>query len=342
VIDMSDGELIDRRKLPATPWLMTAGRNIAQLIESKGDDGPRKTLRIIDAVSGRQIYSADYGPAVCMTTLEPNAVAVVERSKSASGKRSATPNVSPPPAAAPSPNGRFQLIDVGTGTTLIDQQLPLAAVPTSLHTLKADNRLFVFVGSRPRQQSSRSIGLADYPLIDGQVFAFDLGDGRLMWPGPAVVEQRGIALTQPSDIPLLIFVDRLLKRDSGGGGTKLRLLCLDKQTGQTIYRNDELPDTPGSLFRIRAAREETPTVSIEMSNRTVRLSFTDQPRSPEPPANDLVEAPRKSSGGGLLGVGRQVGNMIQSVIQDPNRANWPRPAPDPARDTQPQPLLDDD
>jgi hypothetical protein len=133
-------------------------------------------------------------------------------------------------------------------------------------------------------------------------------------------------LTQPTDIPILVFVDRLVKRDAGGAGAKLRLLCLDRQTGATVYRNDDLADTPGSQFRIRASRDDGAAVNIEMSTKTIRLRFTDEPRSPEPPANDLVEAPRKSLGRGLWGVGRRMGSVIQGVIQDPGGTNWPLPA----------------
>jgi hypothetical protein len=53
----------------------------------------------------------------------------------------------------------------------------------------------------------------------------------------------------------------------------------------------------------------------------------------------LVEARRKSSGRGLWGVG----SVIQGVIQNPGRANWPMPAPNRAPDAaqQQQPLDDD-
>jgi outer membrane protein assembly factor BamB len=296
VIRMSDGELVERRALPETPWLLTAGRNVAQLVDSKDSQRPRKALRIVDAVSDDKLFEADYDPAVRMTTLEPNYIAVVE------------------------PGGRFLLIDVCSGDPLIDETLPLSAPPRSIVTFRSGDQLFLGVNGPARQQSSRLIGL-DYPLVDGQVFAFDLRDGRTMWPGPAVIDARGIALTQPADIPVLVFVDRLLKRNSSGSGTKLRLLCLDKATGATVYRNDELPDTTGGQFRVRATRGETATVDVEMPAKTIRLTFSERPHSPEPPANDLVEAPRKSLGRGLWGVTRRMGSALQDVIQKSGGTN---------------------
>jgi hypothetical protein len=177
------------------------------------------------------------------------------------------------------------------------------------------------VNAEVRQQPSRPIGL-DFPLVDGQVYAFDLETGRATWPGPATVERRGIMLAQPRDIPLLMFVDRQLKRDAGGGGSQLRLLCLDKETGATLYRNDALPDTAGGHFQVRAGKGEPRSVGIEMSTRTVRLSFSDRPRAPEPPANDRIEAPRKNLGRGLWGVTQRMGDAIQGAIEDPAGNPW--------------------
>ncbi|HMO87451.1 MAG TPA: hypothetical protein PKC18_21270, partial [Lacipirellulaceae bacterium] len=169
------------------------------------------------------------------------------------------------------------MIDVRTGNVRIEHPLVGATLPKAIHALEAGGQLYLVVNGEIRQQPSRPIGV-DYPLVDGQVYAFDMTTGEAMWPGPAVVSRRGISLTQPVDIPLLVFVDRVAKRDAAGGGQQLRLLCIDKQTGATVYRNDDLPDTSGSHFRIRAARGDPRTMSIEMSTRTVRFTFTDEPR----------------------------------------------------------------
>jgi len=194
----------------------------------------------------------------------------------------------------------------------IDQPLPAVAVPKNIYTMTCGDQLFVLVNGETSQQATNSIG-ADYPLVAGQVYAFDLASGEMSWPGPAIIGRRGIALAPPAEIPILVFVDRMPKRDEGGGSSKLRLLCVDKQTGATVYRNDSLPDTSGSRFRIRTVRGE-PAVAVEMSERTVRLAFSDRPRSPEPPANDFVEVERTNRGGGLWGIGRRVGAALQEEI----------------------------
>jgi hypothetical protein len=294
VLRMSDGELLDKLAMPETPWLLTAGRNVAHLIDTKQDSKPVKLVRIVDAATGKTLVEQEFDLTVRMSTLEPNLLAIVE------------------------PSGDFQLIDVRTADTLISHKLELASEPRSITLYQAGEAIYVCVGGAARQQSSRPIGL-DYPLVDGQVFAFDLRDGRMLWPGPAIIESRGVALSQPTEIPMLVFVDRVVKRDAGGSGTKLRLLCIDRNTGATVYRNDDLPDTSGSPFRIRATRGAAPYVDIEMTTKTIRLKLSDQPRPPEPPANDLVEAPRKSLGRGLWGVTRRMGSVLQDVIQNTGR-----------------------
>lgn len=295
ILRMSDGELIENRPMPAIPWLLTSGRNIAQLLDATDGKPSPKTLRIIDGVTGKQLLESNYDSAVRMTTLEPNLVAVVE------------------------PSGKFELIDIRSTRRLIDRKLDLMSPPQSICAYQAGDQLYLGLNGAARQQASRPIGL-DYPLVDGQVFAFNLRDGEPLWPGGAVIDSRGLALSQPADIPVLVFVDRLLKRDANGAGTKLRLLCIDRATGATVYRNDDLPDISGGQMRIRASRGEEAAVDFEMTAKTIRLTFSDEPRSPEPPANDLVEAPRKSLGRGLWGVGRRMSSALQEVLKNPGRS----------------------
>jgi hypothetical protein len=92
---------------------------------------------------------------------------------------------------------------------------------------------------------------------------------------------------------------------------------VDKRTGETLYRNDDLPDTPVTRFRIRGDREPTPHVTVETNAGTIRLTMTDRPRPPRPPANDIVEAARETETAprGLIGVGQRVGEALRGTIE---------------------------
>jgi outer membrane protein assembly factor BamB/tetratricopeptide (TPR) repeat protein len=307
VFSAIDGTLLGERQLPDFPWMLTAGRNVAQIVVDF-QNGPKKTLRIVDVWSGETLFESDYHASARFAVVEPHLLVVVR----------------------PGREIEFQCIDARTGNVLIDQ--PIHQVdfnkPGKIHALVSQDDLFLLIDTEALQQN-RPIG-TDYPVVTGQVYAFDLQSGEPLWPGPAYVRHRGIALIQPSSIPLLVFVDREEKRDAtAGSSAHLRLLCLDKQTGQTVFRDDELPDTAGGHFRIFAERGEQPTISIEMSTRTARLMLTDEPRPPGPPANDDVEAARRSLGRGLWEVGRRMGDVLQEALQNPGGTIWPVPASKP-------------
>jgi outer membrane protein assembly factor BamB len=320
VINMADGQLVDRRDLPGTSWLITAGRNIAQFSETPGSQGRRKTIRVLDVVSGAEKYVGEYKSGVRTTTMEPNSIAVVEPPDRLQMARNATFAAFHLPLAESISSGRIQVIDVRTGKLRVDQTTMDVVQPSKLYALEDDKQVFLFVNGEARQQAYRPIG-PDYPIVDGQVYAFDRESGQPAWPGPATIAHRGAVLAAPLDVPLLLFVDHVVKRDAGNSGPQLRLLCVDKRTGATVYRNDDLPATAGQQFRIRATNDKEPSVTIEMSARTVRIEYSTRPRPPEPPANDLVEAPRKTLGRGLWGITRRMGDLIQEEIQNPGGAN---------------------
>ncbi len=297
VVRMIDGQLMGKRKLPEFPWMLTSGRNVAKIGFNTVRDKRTVYLSVTDVWTNKELFLAEYGIDARMANVEPHAVAVYETS------------------------GKFQLIDVRTGKLIVNQQLEPLAKLRSIETLSSGDQLFVMVSSQVLQQEHIPVLRPDYPIVNGLVYAFDKNTGEPLWPAPAVIRDRGIALSQPSDLPLLIFVNREMKRDTSGGGSKLRLLCLDKQTGQAVYRNDGLPDTADGRFRIRLERSGTPSVFVEMSAGEVRLTWTDQSRPPQPPANDDLESSRKIADRGLWGVGKRMSNALQDALEKPAPQN---------------------
>jgi hypothetical protein len=227
-----------------------------------------------------------------VTVVEPNAVAVYE------------------------PTGAFQLIDVRTGEVLIEQELQPVPDATGIYAMPARDRLFLFIGSPPNQQYKPLVQQSDFPLVNGLVYAFDTETGEAVWPAPAVVRNRGAVLSQPEEIPLLVFADRRLVRDATtGGGSQLRVLCLDRRTGETVYSNDTLPDTSITRFRIRGDREGEATVAIEMSANKIVLTLTNEPKEAGPPANDDAAAKPEVTDSGLGGLGRRITGALQGALQ---------------------------
>jgi hypothetical protein len=115
-----------------------------------------------------------------------------------------------------------------------------------------------------------------------------------------------------------VLADRKSVRSAASGGNyQLRLLCLDQNTGQTVYRNDVLPDTSITKFRIRGERDGEPTVAIETNAGKIQLTMTDRPRPPQPPANDDLESKRDVEERGLRGIGRRMSGILQGALENP-------------------------
>jgi hypothetical protein len=280
--------------LPDGEWLLTAGRNIAVVDFTMNREIRLLTIRISDLYSGEELYRQVFPFASRVSVIEPDAVAVYE------------------------PTGKFRVIDARTGVVTMEHDLEPLADVDSIITKRTADKLFLMISTRPDQQIKPLALQPDYPLIDGFVYAFSRATGKPLWPAPAVVRNRGILLSQPSEIPLLMFADRKPVRDPAtGGGAQLRVLCIDQNTGQTVYRNDKLPDTSLTRFRIRAERDAQSVVAVEMNAGKIQLALTDRPRPPRPPANDDLEFQRDSEERGLRGIGRRMSGVLQDALQNP-------------------------
>jgi hypothetical protein len=221
-------------------------------------------------------------------------------------------------------SGKFHLIDVRTGLSVIDAQLESAPDLRSIHTVRDDDTLFLMVSNQvPRQQQQpqhKPVDQLEGLVTSGLVYAFSMKDGKPLWPGPATIRNRGL-VAQPEDIPFLVFLDRQTSSDGTRGVRRqLRLLCLDKRTGKTVYRNDNLPDAPVTRFRIRSERR-APHVTIETNAGTIRLAMSDRPGPPRPPTNDDLETARSSAKRGLVGLGQRVGAALRGTIGNEPDAN---------------------
>ncbi len=310
VIRVADGHLVGERALPQFEWLTTSGPSVAQLGFRASRGGRTMLLRITDIWSQEALFDSELPIASRISVVEPDALAIYE------------------------PAGRFQLVDVRTGKLLIDEMLEAAPDLHSIQTVRSGETMFLVINRQAQlQQFHKAVGGEDHPLTSGLVYAFDLTIGKAAWPAPATVRNRGLIATQPEGVPFLIFADFKTSRDAPSGNrTQLRLLCLDKGTGRTVYRSEDLPANTPTRFRVRGERDGDPSVSIETSSGKIILSMTDGPRPPQPPANDDLESARQTAQRGLIGLGER---MLRGALETPR-------GQDPGRGDTPQPILDDD
>jgi hypothetical protein len=184
--------------------------------------------------------------------------------------------------------------------------------------MQSSDKLFLSVSGPPKPELKPIVQQPDYPIVNGHVYAFSRESGKPLWREPAVVRNRGLILSQPRDLPLLVLADRKSVRSAASGGSyQLRLLCLDQNTGQAVYRNDSMPDTSITKFRIRGERGDVPKVAIETNAGKIQLVMTDRPRPPQPPANDDLESKREVEERGLRSIGRRMSGVLQDALEGP-------------------------
>jgi outer membrane protein assembly factor BamB len=304
VVRLIDGQTLENRELNGADWLITSGRNIAQLTNHRARGKTGLVITVTDVWARKKLCEVELPTISRISLVEPDAIAAFD------------------------PSGQFRLIDVATGKVTIDQKLEAAPDLQSIYTFRAGDELFLFVSSQVQSQF-KSIGQTfDFPMTNGPLYAFNLTSGNPLWPGPAIVRNRGIVLSQPADVPLLVFIDRQSLRDAAaGGGSQLRVLCLDKGTGETVYRNDRLPDSNVTRFRIDATTEPRPQVALDLGTAKIQLTLTDRPRPPQPPANDDLEGVKEVGERGLRGLGAQLGGALRGVLEKstPNEPTQRKP-----------------
>jgi hypothetical protein len=135
------------------------------------------------------------------------------------------------------------------------------------------------------------------------VYAFDRKGGKPVWQVPAVIDQYGLPLHQPVDVPVLTFLRHVNQAAAAPGQrTSLRgsVLCLDKRDGRILLRKDDIA-TQIHSFEI-VADTDRQVVQVSLPGKLFTLKFTDEPAPPEPPAQ--TGAPQRA--GGLAEAGRSL------------------------------------
>ncbi|MEQ8211147.1 MAG: PQQ-binding-like beta-propeller repeat protein [Lacipirellulaceae bacterium] len=202
--------------------------------------------------------------------------------------------------------GDAKVFDAEEGNVLVASELGETQSLKEVHLSVGTESLLLLTNStnnRPGRTHVRPINPSDYAIINGKVAAFDRRTGEALWARPAELTQQGWPVTQPRDLPALVFVSNHYRHDnSSSSRQRISMLALDRRTGATLYRSDGLPTSGGGHFRTRVAEAGQPKLRAEMSNKVVQLNFTDDPRPPLPPAMSEVESDNLPANRGLSGI----------------------------------------
>ncbi|MEO2050046.1 MAG: PQQ-binding-like beta-propeller repeat protein, partial [Pirellulales bacterium] len=248
VFRMTDGRRVSQGTIPR--WkqrLATLGHQIIRWREVAGTPSTsrpvgsapaekRMELSCIDALSGNVAWEHTFQNKSRLDIARSRFVAVVE------------------------PSGKCSILDARTGQILVHDSLLADPKISEIHLLVATDR-FTLLTSHPQPQNNgnRVRGLIpdDCPLISGQVACYDRTTGKPCWKRPADITQQALLLTQPCDLPILLFVNFSQLRDHRGSRPVLSMLILEKASGRTLYRNNNLPNTGGSHLLVSVSKSQT-------------------------------------------------------------------------------------
>jgi outer membrane protein assembly factor BamB len=263
VLRSMDGEELAQVELPpAAERMSTVGRHIVRW----ASPGDKAVLSLFDPWRRVEVWSRDFAPGAKAAMLGEEEVGVFE------------------------PGGRFTLLSVADGTPTIEADLDPTPNASELFLLPSRERLIVAV-SAPRKQEQQFLpvnpvpGGIDNPQFNGRVYGFDRRSGQLAWSASAL--DQALLLSQPSELPVLVFASHVYKRDPNNNNNVItvgNLMCIDKRTGRVVHQ-DESPNALAAGFDL-VARPEARIVELKLQQQTLSMKFTDRPLPPEATTDD--------------------------------------------------------
>jgi hypothetical protein len=117
------------------------------------------------------------------------------------------------------------------------------------------------------------------PLLEGQVYSFSRQTGAALWSRAVDVLNFGVALNQPSELPVLTFVTSVSSGSRGAGHTEV--VCIDKRDGRAVLADKT---SAQSHYARMEGKPANGTVEIKLQNRVYLVKFSNDPHAPSPPA----------------------------------------------------------
>jgi outer membrane protein assembly factor BamB len=220
------------------------------------------------------------------------------------------------------PSGHFRLFNMVDGKTVVDQQLePEPRMDGILIYPDKNQYTLITHHAAPLPTPNDTIlpvpgEPSDPPLLTGRVYAFSKTTGLPLWQVPATIQHRGLNSMQHADLPVMVFVQNVLRVDSEPEKGNTTIMCLDKRTGAMIYRNDAIRFTPRSNFDYQVEGfPASDSVTISLPNSTITLKLTDQPAPPDPPEQESAQVKRDQKSKGLFEI---FGSTIKALGTPPD------------------------
>jgi outer membrane protein assembly factor BamB len=241
-----------RRVAPFNKRITTIGRHVL----SWEPDGIKQMLVMRDAWLDQTEWSYSFAPHSKADVVSQEAIGILQ------------------------PDGEFTLVSLADGKLLIKDRLEPEKSLTDINLLRTRDAYLLTTNSAARTEANVTMqpvpNASTSRLINGRLYAFDAATGKKLWPAPAVLAQQGLLLSQPSELPVLVFVRQILRPGAVSAQPKLSVLCIDKRSGRVLYQNDQLTGAQVANFEI-IGDAAAKTVVLTVASKMITLTFTDDP-----------------------------------------------------------------
>ncbi|NQT13932.1 MAG: PQQ-binding-like beta-propeller repeat protein, partial [Planctomycetes bacterium] len=234
----SDGELLGRREVPLDR-ARAYGRRVLVWRAAEG----YRVLEMVDPWEGRKLWP----PVKCMLDATLH-------------------HVSGQVVGVYEPGGRFLLVDLDDGRTIVEAKLePQPALPDVIVLPSPDRYLVITYDRRPSPDPTQTThamhGIQSTRIDRGRAYAFDR-QGNALWPSALTIENQWLPLSQPSRTPVLTFACMVQEqRANQRAQAKTSILAIDKRNGREIYREQFKGGT--NCFRLVGDLEKR-TMAIQL------------------------------------------------------------------------------
>ncbi len=189
------------------------------------------------------------------------------------------------------PSGELTLLSINDGKPIFRTPVPIKSGPKSLAVIPSgDIDIFVVYRGRPsirRQPAGGARNLRNV-LVTGSLYGVERRTGRLLWSQQ--VAQQHLDLSQPRGMPIVVLT-KPLRVNSRSPEHKMKLLCLDKRTGRTIFDGEETM-SQRITYNVDA---EGQTVQLNLGRRKLRFQFTDEPIESESSDADAPQSEKSEA-----------------------------------------------
>ena len=198
------------------------------------------------------------------------------------------------------PDGRFVLVDLTDGESVIDAQLEPEPLLSGIFVFPSrENYVLVTQAAEespvhrdPNRRVQPVHGSQSVRIGRGQVYAFDR-DGNSLWESSRTVRDRYLPLNQPARLPVLTFASVVRQRKDGKKfETAVSVLSLDRRNGRAVL--DTSLKGPTNSFRL-VGDPEKKTVRLQLQSATVTMTFTAEPLPPVPEDGEAAATPEERS-----------------------------------------------